>query len=67
MPTVDPDHRTHSELERQIERDGSLPGPTQPQQDDDPPWLGWACAVGAVAAMASLVVLVHLIVSRGWL
>jgi hypothetical protein len=67
MPTTDPDHRTHPELVRQIERDGSMPEPTQPLCDDESPWLGWACAVGAVAAMAALVVLVHMIVSGGWL
>lgn len=65
MPTVDPDNRTHPEIVRQVERDGSMPQSTEPLPDDDmPPWWG---LLGAVLIMLALATVVHLIVSRGWL
>lgn len=46
MPTVDPDNRTHPELTRQVERDGSLP--TLHPLDEHRPRTLWQAITGAL-------------------
>lgn len=46
MPTADPDNRTHPELARQVERDGSLP--TLHPLDEHRPRTLWQAITGAL-------------------